>query len=118
MVKRGGMGLGSHQPKPQACVGETRGAQGSVGGWGGGGGGSWKEPSPTSEAASLGARAARVWPCAPAWLSLSHCRREDVGREGCGTFKETLTAAVSLQKAPAAIHILDQSGGGRREAQQ
>lgn len=82
------------------------------------GGGDWKEPSPTSEAASLGARAARVWPCAPAWLSLSHCRREDVGREGCGTFKETLTAAVSLQKAPAAIHILDQSGGGRREAQQ
>lgn len=24
------MGLGSHQPKPQACVGETRGAQGRM----------------------------------------------------------------------------------------
>lgn len=81
-----GEGGGSHQnPKPQACVGETRGVQEGVGGEGEVVGG-----VATSEAASLGARAAEVWPCAPAQLSLSRCRPGDGrrGGAGCGTFKE------------------------------
>lgn len=43
-----------------------------------------REALPTSEAASLGARAAEVWPCAPARLSLRRCRPGDVGRGGRG----------------------------------
>lgn len=91
---------GSHQnPKPQACVGETMGVQGGVGGGGG-------EALPTSEAASLGAQAAEIWPGALEQLSLSCCRPGDVGRRrgGCCTFKRdgTITAStvVSLQRPP------------------
>lgn len=67
---------------------------------------------PTSEEALLGARAAEVWPCAPAQLSLSHCRPGDVRREGGGggggvvrhiQRAGTMTvpsAVVSLQRPP------------------
>lgn len=78
--KRGGWrGGGTKNPKPQACVGETRGAQEGVGR-----GGVGAEALPTSEAASLGARAAEVWPCAPAQLSLSRCRLRGEGGGGWG----------------------------------
>ena len=86
-----------------------------------------REALPTSEAASLGARAAEVWPCAPAQLSLSRCRPGDVGRGGREGGRGGVTADSKSRhndcslccglasKASAATHILRQDRGGARK---
>ena len=82
-----------------------------------------REALPTSEAASLGARAAEVWPCAPARLSLSRCRPGDVegGREGGVTadsksrHNDCSLCCGLASKASAATHILRQGRGGARK---